>query len=517
MPQDAVVAFASVLVLVAVAATRLSSRLGIPALALFVGVGMLAGENGPGGVDFDDYGASGLVGNVALAVILFAGGFSTKAVDAARVAAPACALSTIGVAATAGVVALSVRTFTNATWLEALLLGAVVSSTDAAAVFSALRGKGVPPRLRMLLEVESGTNDPVANILVVALTEATLVGGANPEDLALFLTRQIGIGALVGYGTGRAAAFAVNRLRLESAGLYPVFALAAGVASYATANVGFGNGFLSVYVAGLVFGSAKLAHRTTIARFLDGAASLAQVCVFLLLGLLSTPERLASHAGAGLAIAATLVFLARPIAVFATLLPAGLLSPAFRFRKAELALVAWSGLRGAVPIIFAIYPLLRGTPRGEELFDVVFFVVLASVLLQGPTVARFAKRLGLLGPTRPPSPASLEFAAGAPVDVNVFDFTVERGSPADARSIAEIALPDDAVVSGVLRDGRIFPARGATRLAAGDHVFVLAKPDADVAANERLAALFVPPPPAPPAPPPPPSGDADAEKAPPPK
>jgi cell volume regulation protein A len=488
--SDVSLAIGAALALLAVVAGRAAGRFGVPALVVFVAIGMLAGSEGPGGVPFEDYDLAALVGNAAIAVILLAGGFGAKLDDLRRVAAPATVLATLGVLVTAGVAAVAAKALTPLPWAPCLLLGAVVSSTDAAAVFAVLRGRGLPPRLRTLLEAESGVNDPVAAFLVATLVDYAARGAPETGDALLAVARSFGLGLLCGYAVGRGAAAAVDRLRLDSAGLYPVFVLAAGVLAFAGTNLAGGNGFLAVYVAGALLGRPSLAYRAAIRRFLDGAASLMQVAVFLLLGLLSFPSRVFGHATDGLLVAAALMFVARPLAVWLCLKGLAVATKSARFSPAEIALVAWAGLRGAVPVIFALIPILRGLPGAETVFDLVFFVVLASALVQGSTVGLLARRLGLTSvETR--APVALEVASRRPVEAAMLDFAIDPGSACAGRTVASLDLPPAVAIAALWREGNLLPARGGTRLEPGDHVFVLAEPGAEAAVEAAFPARRV--------------------------
>ena len=461
--------------LLAVASSGAARRIGVPALIAFVGVGLLAGSEGPGGIRFDDGEMSAVVGSIALAVILFNGGMDTPLRDFRAALVPALVLSTAGVAVTAVVVGLTAAWLTPLSPLEGLLLGAIVSSTDAAAVFGVLRGRGLPTRLRQVLEAESGTNDPMAVFLTVALTAVVTSGRFSAGDLALGFAWQMTCGAIAGVLVGRVAAAAINRLRLEAVGLYPVFALAAGVLAFSITNLLGGNGFLGVYLAGLVLGNVRLAHQQGISRFLDGMGWLAQILMFVLLGLLAFPSRLIAQAPTGLLVAAVLVLVARPAAVWGTLTPLGRLFPAYRLGRAERHLLSWAGLRGAVPIVLSITPLIAGAENGPLIFDTVFFAVVVSTLAQGWSVGPLAARLGLTRPEPPAPPVVIEITGVTPVDGEVLDFAVTPGSWLTGRTLSELELPDDVVIAAVYRAGRLVAARGTTRLAAGDHVYVIAE------------------------------------------
>lgn len=380
----------AVLLGLGVLASKASSLLGVPAMLLFMGVGMLAGSDGPGGIYFDNAAWAQSLGVVALAFILFAGGMDTEWEQVQGVVRPALALSTLGVAATALLTAAFVKFAFGLGWLEGLLLGSIIASTDAAAVFGILRARSVRlnARLRALLELESGSNDPMAIFLTIGLVGVLSAGAASVGDLVMPFLVQMPVGALVGYAVGRGGVLVMRRLRLDFEALYHVLSIVIVLLSFSGAALAGGNGFLAVYVAGIAYGNGDFHQRKGLRRFHDGIAWLMQIAMFLTLGLLVFPHQLPGVAVQGVLIALFLMFVARPIAVGLTLLP-------FRFGARESVLVGWFGLRGAVPIVLGTYPLLAGLPRAQELFNVVFFVVLLSSLAQGTTLAWLARKLGL--------------------------------------------------------------------------------------------------------------------------
>jgi cell volume regulation protein A len=380
----------AVLLGLGVLASKASSLLGVPAMLLFMAVGMLAGSDGPGGIYFDNAAWAQSLGVVALAFILFAGGMDTEWEQVQGVVPPALALSTLGVAATALLTAAFVQFAFGLGWLEGLLLGSIVASTDAAAVFGVLRARSVRlnARLRALLELESGSNDPMAIFLTIGLVGVLSAGAASVGDLVMPFLVQMPVGALVGYAVGRGGVLGMRRLRLDFEALYHVLSIVIVLLSFSGAALAGGNGFLAVYVAGIAYGNGDFHQRKGLRRFHDGIAWLMQIAMFLTLGLLVFPHQLPGVAVQGVLIALFLMFVARPVAVGLTLLP-------FRFGARESVLVGWFGLRGAVPIVLGTYPLLAGLPRAQELFNVVFFVVLLSSLAQGTTLAWLARKLGL--------------------------------------------------------------------------------------------------------------------------
>lgn len=392
---------AAILVLLSIIASRASGRLGIPAVLLFLVIGMLAGSEGPGGIYFDDARAAQSLGVVALSFILFSGGLDTSKDSIRPVLFMGLGLSTAGVVITAVLTGLFAALMLHLPLLEGLLLGAVVSATDAAAVFTVLRAKsvGLTGNLTPLIELESGSNDPMAVFLTVGITSLLTSEVLSPWALVPMLVIQMALGAALGYGMGKLGTFALNHLGLEYDGLYPVFTVALVLLIYGTATLVGGNGFLAIYLAGVVVGNSDFVNKRSILRFHDGVAWLMQIAMFLTLGLLVFPSRLLPVAGAGLILAVFLTVIARPVAVFAVLGPS-------RMSLAEKAMVSWVGLRGAAPIVLATFPLLAGVPQSALFFDLVFFIVLTSVLLQGTTVPLAARWLRLDAPSvpKPPSP-----------------------------------------------------------------------------------------------------------------
>ena len=461
----------AVLVLLGIGSSKFSARIGMPVLVLFLGVGMLAGSEGLGGVPFEDYGLANAVGSLALAVILFDGGLQTT-VGALRAAwRPALSLATVGVLVTSGVAGLAAAWVLGIPMLHGLLLGAIVGSTDAAAVFSVMRTSGValPDRLGATLEVESGSNDPMAIFLTLGLLGVVTGTAASAAALASLFVLQFGVGTAVGVGVGLGAAWAVDRADLDAPGLYPILVSAFGLLAFGLAAVLGGSGFLAVYLAGVVLGNRSVVFRRGIFLFHDAAAWLAQIVLFVLLGLLSFPSRLLAVAGPALAVAAALILVARPVGVALSLAP-------FRFAPRETAFVSWVGLKGAVPITLATFPLLAGMEGAAILFDVVFFVVLVSAVTQGWSLPVVARWLGVGRPADPSPPLSVELHALRHVDGDVVDYTVAPSARVAGQALRDLPFPDGAAVTLVVRDGEVVVPRGATTLRPGDHVFAAMRP-----------------------------------------
>ncbi len=467
MAINAAMLLAGVLLLLGIASSKFSARLGMPVLVLFLLVGMLAGSEGLGRIPFENYPLANNVGSVALALILFDGGLRTSLTSVQRVWRPALSLSTIGVLLTSLLTGLAAAWVLKMPLLQGLLLGSIVGSTDAAAVFSVLRTSGLklPERLTATLEVESGSNDPMAIFLTLGLIGVITGSADSPQALLLLFLVQFGVGSLVGLGVGRLATWGVNRIKLDYPGLYPLLALAFGLVAFGLAAVLGGSGFLAVYIAGIVLGSSSIVFRRGIFSFHDATAWLGQIVLFVMLGLLSFPSRLLAVAGEGLLIALVLIVVARPIAVAVSALP-------FRFRRRELVFLSWVGLKGAVPITLATFPLMAGVPYSHTIFNAVFFVVLISAITQGWSLPLVARWLHIGRPADPTPALSVEINALRQVDGEIVDYTVKPKAHVAGQLLRDLALPDGVLVTLILRGREVVMPRGNTALEPGDHVFV---------------------------------------------
>ena len=487
IPTTALVV-AGVLLLLGLLASKVSARLGVPALLLFLGVGMLAGSEGLGGIDFSDFRLAQSVGVVALAFILYAGGLDTEWPRVRRLLGPGITLATLGTLLTAVVVGLAAAWILDLPLMAGLLLGSIVSSTDAAAVFSILRSRSVGLRgeLGPLLELESGSNDPMAVFMTVGALQLLTTADTGPLDLLLLFLRQMSVGAVTGYLAGRAAAWSVNRIRLGFEGLYPVGLIATVLVTFGVADLLGGSGFLAVYLAGLVMSPRHFIHKKSLMRFADGLAWLMQIAMFLVLGLLVFPSQLGAVAGRALAVAAVLILVARPLAT-------GLLLAPTRFNLRETVLVSWVGLRGAVPIILATFPLVEGIPQAALVFNVVFFVVLASVLVQGTTIPWVARLLRVDAPVPRRDPYPMLLVESKDGSLELDEVVLPEGSPAAGRAIVDLPLPEEALVVLVGRGEDFVMPQGSTVLLAGDNVFVLGDLGARRAARRALTGKEGPP------------------------
>jgi potassium/hydrogen antiporter len=478
---DPLIFLAAALLLAGVLLSKTSSRFGVPSLLLFLGLGMLAGSEGLVGIEFADFELAQRYGIIALAFILFSGGAGTAWADVRRALGPGVALATIGVLLSAVIVGAVASAILGVGLLPGMLLGAVIASTDAAAVFAILRSRGVAirPRLRQLLELESGSNDPAAVFLTVGMIALIQATGTGVLDLLGLFVVQMGVGLAAGWLLARGAVMLINRLRLEYDGLYPVLTIAFVILIYeGTAWIG-GSGFLATYVAGLTIANAEFLHKRSLLRFHDAIAWLMQISMFVLMGLLVFPSSLLPVAGQAVLVTAVLMFVARPVAVVFTLAP-------FRIPFREVAYVSWVGLRGATPIILATFPGFAGVPNGETFFHVVFFVVLLSVLVQGTTLPAAARWLGLT--TVGPAGGRYTFDAVITGDEGhgLREVTIGPGGAA-GKSLVSLGLPAGVLVVLLYRKGQSIVPQGGTVFEAGDRVLLLAEDDAFETSRGLLA------------------------------
>ncbi|MBX3353038.1 MAG: potassium/proton antiporter [Phycisphaeraceae bacterium] len=446
-------------------------RFGVPVALLFLILGVLAGSEGVGRIPFDDYALAYRLGTIALVLILFDGGLNTRLGSLKRAVGPASLLATLGVAVTAALVALFAR-LVGLPWGAALLIGAVVSSTDAAAVFAILRGGGI--RLRdpvgSTLELESGVNDPMAVILTAAITMHLLGQNTLGWGLAWAVPYQLVFGAVMGVVCGYLGRVVLLRVRVSTAGLFPALTLGLALLAYGAATLINASGFLAVYVAALVVGNGPIPYANGLRRIHDAIAWLAQIGMFLMLGMLVFPSQLLPNIGVGLAIALFLAFVARPAAVLLCLWP-------FRFKRREVGYVSWVGLRGAVPIILATFPVLRGAPGAIEVFNIVFFVVLINALAPGATVRWLTRKLGLERDEPPTPNAAIEINSMQPLKGEVLRFFISPELAACGAKLAQIRFPEGAAAVLIVRGDELVAAKGGTTFEPGDHVYVFCRPE----------------------------------------
>jgi cell volume regulation protein A len=453
--------------LLAVLAALAARRLSVPVLVAFLALGMLLGSEGPGGIHFDDPDVARAIGVVALIVILFEGGLTTNWRDIRPILVPAGVLSTFGVFVTAAVTGLGAYVLFDLSPREAFLLGAVVGSTDAAAVFATLRFTTLRRRLAALLEAESGANDPMAIALTLGMIAWLTEPAYGAGDVVWLLARQLGLGLILGLALGVVAALLLRRLPVDLGPFSPVASLAIAALSYGLVDLAGGSGFLAVYVVALFVGNTPTPLRRSIVGFHEGLAFLAQVILFVVLGLFVFPSELVPVAASAIALAAVLTFLARPLAVVVSL-------PLQAFTVREQALVAWGGLRGAVPIVLATFVLSAGIEASDTIFNAVFFVVVLSALAQGLTLEPLARRLGLATEARPFYQPPLEVGVIRGLGGEILEYAVARTDAVAGSLVRDLALPPDAVVMLIVRDDRGVPPRGSTRVEAGDRLYILA-------------------------------------------
>jgi cell volume regulation protein A len=463
-------------VLLGVLAVRASVRLGLPSLLLYLAIGILLGE-AVLGIRFDDAALTEAVGLGALVLILSEGGLTTRWAAVRPALAVGIALSTVAVVVSIAVVGVALHTLLDLDWRTAFLWGAVLSSTDAAAVFSVLRGVGVSRRLGGMLELESGMNDAPVVLAVVLLASDDAITWVTP----LLVVYELGLGVVLGLLLGRAGAWALRRSALPATGLYPLAALAVCLLAYSTGQFAHASGLLATYVAALVLGNSNLPHRSDVLSFAEGTGWLAQIGMFVLLGLYASPARLVDAVVPALVAGTVLVVAARPLSVVAAAAP-------FRVPWREQAFLSWSGLRGAVPIVLALVALQQGAPQAQRLVDVVFVLVVVLTLLQGTTLPLVARRLGVVARTEP---REIEVDA-APLDqlgADLLQVRVPVGSRLRGVYLRELRLPRGATVSLVVRDDEAFTPGGDTRLRDGDQLLVVTTAQAREAAERRIRAV----------------------------
>ncbi len=458
----------SILLLLSILASKASDKIGVPALLLFLIVGMLAGSEGPGGIEFDNPWLAQSLGVTALSFILFAGGLDTDWSSIRPVLWRGLSLSTLGVLITSFLVGCFAILVLDFSLLEGLLLGAIVSSTDAAAVFAVLRSRnvGLKGELKRLLELESGSNDPMAVFLTIGLISLLVNPGLSAPSLVPMFIKQMALGALMGYAIGKGIVLITNYLRLQYEGLYPVLTLSLVLFTYgATASLG-GNGFLAVYIAGLLTGNSNFIHKRSLIRFHDGLAWLMQITMFLTLGLLVFPSHLVPVIGVGILVSAFLMLLARPISVYLTLLFAKI-----NFR--EKTMVSWVGLRGAAPIILATFPLVYGVSQAEMIFNLVFFIVLTSALIQGTSIPLVARLLRVDEPIPEKPKYPIEFEPAENIKTEMVELEIPDDSTAIGKQIVELGLPPNTLIMLINRKDEFIVPGGGTVIEPGDRMLLL--------------------------------------------
>lgn len=460
----------SILLLISVIAGKTIKRLGVPTLIFFLVVGILAGSEGIGGIHFDNAAIAQFIGIVALNFILFSGGLDTDFATIRPVMWRAISLSTIGVLLTAVSVAVFTHYVFGFTFAEGMLLGSIISATDAAAVFSILRSKGIGLKgyLRPVLELESGSNDPMAYFLTISLTAIVASGNADFVGLIPSFLKEFIIGGAIGFIMGKGSVWLINNIKLETEGLYPVLTLGLAMFTYSFTHALGGNGFLAIYLCAIIMGNSNMVHRRSLIKFYDGQAWLMQIILFLTLGLLVFPSRIVPLIGMGLLISAFLIFIARPIGVFLSL-------AFFKSNIRSKLFLSWVGLRGSVPIVFATYPLLEGIPKAELIFNLVFFISVTSVLLQGTTLSHMAKWLHVSVPQKAKRRIGLDFELEENVKSEMEEINLIPGSGAIGKRVVQLRIPATVSIIAIKRKNVFIVPVGKTELMKDDVLYVLAE------------------------------------------
>ncbi|OQB09555.1 MAG: K(+)/H(+) antiporter NhaP [Candidatus Omnitrophica bacterium ADurb.Bin205] len=482
IPIETILLWVAVLIFVSAVSSKLSDRFAIPALLLFLVIGMLAGSEGIGGLHFDNAQLAKSIGVIALIFIIFSGGLDTNWKDTRAVAWPGVVLSTLGVLLTAVITGLCAVYILKFSFLEGMLLGSIVSSTDAAAVFSILRSKRISLKqpLKPLLEFESGSNDPMAVFLTVSFISILTLKNMSIVSLIPRFFLDMGMGALIGYLMARFIVFFINRLKLYYEGLYPVIMISLVLLTYVIAVFLKGNGILAVYLAGLMLGQAEFPNKRMIVRFHDGLAWLMQIAMFVTLGLLVFPSHIVPLIGAGLLLTLLLMVVARPVSVFLCLLP-------FKISTRKKAMIAWVGLRGSVPIILATFPFMAGIAQADTIFNIVFFIVIASVLIQGTSIPIISKMLKLDAPWANRKSYPIEFEKTEGMDAELTDIIVPYNSGSAGKMIRGLNVPEKCLIMLISRNDKFIIPAGPTIIEGGDVLLVLANTEDLLAFQQALA------------------------------
>ncbi|MDV2683363.1 potassium/proton antiporter [Alkalihalophilus lindianensis] len=466
--NDYFILLAALLLITGVLAAKFSSRFGVPALVLFILLGMAVGSDGIGFIHFENTKIAQLLGIFALVIILFEGGLQTKWQTVKPVLLPSISLATLGVCLTSCIIAVFAKFILGVSWLEGMLFGAIVGSTDAAAVFAVLKGHNIRERLGATLEAESGANDPMAVFLTLSFIQLIITESTHVLLMLLSFVWQMGAGLIIGLTLGKLASIAINRINLDSSGLYPVFTVAFALLTYSlTALIG-ASGLLAVYICALVIGNHDLTYKHSIFRFNEGFAWIMQISMFVILGLLVYPSQLLDGKiiVIGLLISTILIFIARPIAVFLT-------TWGMKFDWRERVFLSWAGLRGAVPIVLATFPLIAGLENSQLFFNLIFFIVLTSTLIQGSSIHFFAKILSLTGPKKVTPMHTLELISIGKANAEIIEYEVNEETAIVGQQLKDISFPKDVLINVIIRDGELITPTGETKIEIEDTLYIL--------------------------------------------
>ncbi|NJB86564.1 cell volume regulation protein A [Lewinella marina] len=459
----------SILLLISIVAGKTSYKFGVPTLLLFLAIGMLAGSDGIGGIFFNDPSLAQFIGIVSLNFILFSGGLDTNWATVKPILREGVALSTLGVLFTAVSLGTFVWYVTDFTIYESMLLGSIVSSTDAAAVFSILRSKNLALKtnLRPTLELESGSNDPMAYVLTLAFLTLVVNQDQSLASVIPMFLLQMALGGVGGFAFGHLSKQIINRIKLDFEGLYPVLVIALMFITFSATDAVGGNGFLAIYICAVYLGNQDLIHKRTILKMFDGLAWLMQIVLFLTLGLLVFPSQMMPYAGIGLLVSLFLIVVARPVGVLLSLM-------FFRMKMRRRLYISWVGLRGAVPIVFATYPLLAGIDKATAIFNIVFFISVSSVLIQGTTLSLFAKWLKVALPEQAKKLNATDLLLADNPKAEMQEFTITPDCYAVEKEIVQLGFPKNAIIAMIKREGNYLLPNGSTKLETGDSLIVLA-------------------------------------------
>jgi len=465
---ESLILIGATVLFLSIVASKTSGRLGVPALVIFLFIGMLAGVEGILGIPFRDFAAAQKLGTVALVFILFSGGLDTKFESIRPVIGHGLTLATVGVVVTALATGLFVWKFTGFSLMEGLLLGAIISSTDAAAVFSVLRSKniGLRGRLRPLLEFESGSNDPMAYFLTISMISLIESQETGFWHITIQFLIQMSLGLIYGGIFGKVSVWIINKIKLDYDGLYPVLTMTMVLLTYAISSLTYGNGFVATYVMGLVLGNSSFIHKKSLMKFYDGQAWLMQIIMFIMLGLLVNPSEIVPVIGTGMLVSAFLILIARPVGVFLSLIP-------FRMRLRDMAFISWVGLRGAVPIIFATFAVTAGLDKSITIFNIVFFIVLTSVALQGTTIMPVAKWLKVKRNVSGERKYPLELEISEGMKNELIEITIPEDCTQANKRIVELGFPRNSLIVMIERNKQYITPNGNTILRPGDNLLVM--------------------------------------------